>query len=271
MRNWSPTLSLLISVAAASRAALAAPPAPGSADPRASLAHTISTLIRNAIPLEYEKRDDWGATKEVVVGLRATGNLRNFDIHRRRKAVNHGVWKHYQLRMLEPEKNLAVQLTRLESRPGGGVNFTLRIDARLDAWARAKAYEYGVHLIALELEGDARVTLEIVGEITLAITAVDNSPAIAVLPSVQEARLSLNEFHLRRVSNAKGPLVRELGDALRQLVEDEINGPALTAKLNRAIAKQRDRLVFGAGELLTSEWWPMASAPQPPPTPVGAP
>ncbi|MCC6491927.1 MAG: hypothetical protein IT424_02780 [Pirellulales bacterium] len=219
-----------------------------------ALARSISTLIREAIPAEYEKRDDWGATKEIVVGLRATGNLRDFDLKRRRKTVNHGVWKHYRLHLIEPERTLAVQLTRLQSRKGGGIEFTLRIDASLAAWARAKVYEYGVHVVAVEAEGDARVTLEISGEVVLQALVVERAPAVAVRPLVRDARLTMHELRLRRISNARGPIVRQLGDGLARIVEEEVNGPGLVAKLNRAIEKKRDSLTFSAGDLLKSPW-----------------
>jgi hypothetical protein len=263
MQTASRTMGLLAAVAAVGLSARAGPPTDAAAS--APLAHAISTLIRDAIPLEYEKQDDWGATKQIDVGLRATGNLRDFDVKRRRRNVNHGVWKHYKLKLIDPQQNLAVQLTRLESRAGGGVNFTLRIDAVLDAWARAKVYEYGVHLIALEAEGDARVTLVIDGEIALAVTAAGNSPAIAVQPQVHDARLALHEVHLRRISNARGPLVRQLGDDLAKLAADEINGPPLVARLNRAIDKKRDRLVYSASEVFQSDWGSLAGSLPPPP------
>jgi hypothetical protein len=56
--------------------------------------------------------------------------------------------------------------------------------------------------------------------------------------------MSLDEFQLTRVSNVSGPVVRELGDGIKGLIEDELNGPKLAAKLNRSIEKRRDRLVF---------------------------
>jgi hypothetical protein len=43
---------------------------------------------------------------------------------------------------------------------------------------------------------------------------------------------------------------------MRSLVENELNGPQLTAKLNRAIEKKRDRLTFAPADLIASGWWP---------------
>jgi len=231
---------------------------PPDAASRAALAETLSRLIRDAIPAEYDKLKDWGATKEVVVVVRPKGKPFHLHWHERKKAVEHGVWKHYRLRLIEPEKNLVVRLSDLQALPNGKMGFTLQLEAKLDAWSRAKVYQYGVHLIALEVEGDMRIRLEISGEVGLQVAVVDRAPGVAVQPVVTSARLSLDEFHLRRVSNARGPLVRELGDGVRRIAEEEVNGPQLVEKLNRAIDKKRDRLVFSAANLVKSPWWPLS-------------
>jgi hypothetical protein len=190
----------------------------------------------------------------MVVGLRTEGSGLNTTFHRRKKQVDHGVWKHYRVRVIEPEQNLSVQLTRLEPIAPGRIGFTLRIDAKLDAWARAKVYRYGVHLIALEVEGDTRMVLDLSGEIGLQVTTVDGAPGMSVDPRVTDARLQLDDFHIRRVSEARGPLVKELSGSVRRVIEEEANGPQLVEKLNRAIDKKRDRLVFSTADWLKSPW-----------------
>jgi hypothetical protein len=40
------------------------------------------------------------------------------------------------------------------------------------------------------------------------------------------------------------------------IIEDELNGPRLTEKLNRALEKKRDRLVFAPADVIGSAWWP---------------
>jgi hypothetical protein len=221
---------------------------------RAKLAATISELLEEAVPVNYDKRKDWGAQTEMVVGLRTEGSGFHTKIHRRKTMVDHGVWKHYRVRLIEPEKNLSVMLTRLEPIAPGRVGFTLRLDAKLDAWARAKAYQYGVHLIALEVEGDTRMILDLSGEIGLQVTMVDGSPGMTVDPRITDARLQLEDFHIRRVSQARGPIVKELSGGVRWAIEEEVNGPQLAEKLNRAIDKKRDRLVFSSSDWLKSPW-----------------
>ena len=90
---------------------------------------------------------------------------------------------------------------------------------------------------------------------------LDGGPGLTILPVVRNARLALTDFHIRRISNAKGRVVEELGDQLREVIEERLDGPRLTAKLNRAIQKKRDRLTLDLNDLLRSSWWPLASLP----------
>jgi hypothetical protein len=237
-----------------------------AADPQRVLAAMFSRLIEDAIPLEYDKQKDWGATTEITTGVKLDGNGFDVRLKKRKRAVNHGVWKHYRLRLIDPQQNLAVQLANFRTIAPGRVAFTLHATAKLDAWARAKAYQYGVHLIALEMESDMRVRLAIDGEIGMETSGSGASTVIAFLPMVTAAQLEIDEFHLRRVSNADGPIVRELGDGVSHVVEDELNGPRLVEKLNRAIERKRDRLTFRPVELLDAKWpfaaWPATAPPQ---------
>ncbi len=203
-----------------------------------ALASAFAQIIENAIPREYEKRKDWGHTKNITVGLRTDG----WKLHRRKKPVNHGVWKHYRIKLVEPEENLSVEIRELRLNTDGGLSFKLALDAKFDLWARAKVYQYGVHLIALEAVGDATIDLEIDCEVAVRLHARDGQPGVALDPKVNDSRLNIVDFRLRRVSNAKGPIIREIGEELPRLLEKELRGPKLVAKLNRAIDKKRDRL-----------------------------
>ncbi|NOZ40572.1 MAG: hypothetical protein GXP24_10140 [Planctomycetes bacterium] len=215
-----------------------AAPAPATTNSQTSLANAFANLIENAIPREYEKRKNWGDTKNITVGLRAEG----LKIRRRKKPVKHGVWKHYKIRLIEPQETLAVQIENLRPVEGGRVAFTLAVQAKFDLWARAKVYRYGIHLLALEALGDATIDLEIDCEIGMRFQTHEGSTGLAIDPQVTDARLDITDFHLRRVSNAKGPIIRELGEELPRMIERELQGPKLVAKLNRAIEKNRDRL-----------------------------
>lgn len=210
----------------------------------------LASLIRGAIPASYDKQEDWGATKNITVGLRTERKGLKTKLKRRKKAVDHGVWKHYRLNIHETENDNYVRLERLRQLDDGRFAFTLKVSPRVDFWARAKVYQYGVHLIALEAVGDARLQLRMDCELEIRFHTAEGSFGVAVVPRVVRSNLDLQDLQIRRVSNAKGPVVRELGDGVRHLIEHELDGPRLTAKLNRAIDKKQHRLQISAAELL---------------------
>jgi hypothetical protein len=255
--------------AARAQTSASAPPPAASDESRRALEVMVARLIHRAIPQDYDKKKDWDATKEIPVGVRIKGKPFHWHAHRRTKAVNHGVWKHYKVRILDPSKDLAVTVSNLRPLSAGRAAATLQIDAKIDVWARAKVYEYGVHLIALELEGDTRVRLVIEGELRVRFQSVGGLPAMVLEPKAISSRVLLENFHIRRVSDAKGPLVRELGDSVPKLLTEELQGPELTDKINRAGEKKRDRLVLNSGEWMAS-WLPFAGAPPTAP-PVSSP
>jgi hypothetical protein len=247
----------LLAVAACGLAfAETATPQTGTANTGASpdaTAKIVAQLIADAIPREYERSKDWGRTTRITTGVRSSGNFFKFDIHSKKSEVNDGVWKHYRATMIEPEKNLVVRIDNLRSLDAGRIALTLFATTKLHCWGRAKVYESGVHLISLEAEADAKVRLWIDCEIALEMAPGSFLSGIAVRPTVTGARMKLDEFRLQRISDVRGPIVHELGDGLRHLIEDELNGPKLAAKLNRSIEKRRDRLVFTPEMLLGME------------------
>jgi hypothetical protein len=254
----SPAFKKLLFVALASAAGLVAfadsPPAStvtsGGVAPEI-ISQLAARLIADAIPREYERFQDWGRTKNITTGLRSSGNFFDFDIHRRKTVVNHGVWKKYRVTLVEPEKYLAVRIENLRTTAPGRVALTLFVTARLHGWARAKIYDRGIHLIALEAEGDSAIRLWLDTEIAIESVPTNSYlPGIALRPHVSHARLALDDFRLTRISDLRGSVAHELGDALRHVVEDELSGPKLVAKLNRSIEKRRDRLEFTAEMLL---------------------
>jgi hypothetical protein len=234
-------LAGLVPRAMSSSPAAARDPAPSAEE----FSQIVAQLITEAIPRQYERTKDWGRTKQITTGVRSSGNFFKFDIHRRKSEVKHGVWKHYRVELVEPDKNLLVRIENLRITGPGRYALTLFVSSKLHGWARAKVYERGIHLIALEAEGEGPIELKLDAEIALESIPTDSwVPGVAVRPVITDARLILDEFRINRISDVRGSLARELGDGLRHLVEDELSGPKLVAKLNRSIEKRRERLQF---------------------------
>lgn len=231
------------------------PPSTSPPEPRAltaadaQLAATLAAIIREAIPREYAREKDWGKTKRITTGITTDEPIYKLKLHRRKKEVPHGTWKKYRVEFIEPEKRLHVSVQNLHSLEGGGIGLRLVLDAELDGWAQMRHYNRGVHLLTLTAEGDSHLRVAVDCQVRLKMTA----DGLAIQPQVVGTQLDIKEFELRRFGELEGDLAEELGDGLLYLMRDQLEDKQLTAKLNRAIDKKRDRFVVTAGDLVP-EW-----------------
>jgi hypothetical protein len=214
------------------------------------VAHIVSGMIADAIPRDYEKRQDWGKTKEITTGLEFKGHPWDPKIDRQETEVNDGVWKHYKVSLVDPNQNLTVNIEDLRSLEAGHIAFRLVVTAKVHGWAQARVYETGIPLGTYTAEGDSRVNLAIDSDIALETTPSSFLTGIAIKPHVSAAQVKLDEFHLTRFGELKGALAHDLGDGLKHLVEDELDGPKLVDKLNHALEKKQKKLVITPEKLL---------------------
>jgi hypothetical protein len=208
------------------------------------VSQVAARIIAAEIPREIEKKKDWGKTKEITTGLHSNGNFFKFDIHRETSEVNHGIWKQYKLTLIDPDKNLDVQIQNLRTLENGHIALTLNVAAKVHGWAQTTVYDRGIHIVGLEAEGDTGVRLSLDAEV--GINPLKSSSFLptgyALDPVVTDAHIQLEDFKLTRISDLRGPLAKEIGVVLREAVEKELQGPKLTAKINESIAKHHDRL-----------------------------
>lgn len=232
----------VVCVAKSAEPAASSPGIPGGLAPEL-ISQIASHIIAAEIPREFEGSKDWGRTKRMTTGLRSYGNFFKFDIHRDRSEVNDGIWKRYRLTLVDPDKNLDVKIENLRTLETGRIALTLNVAAKVHGWARIKIYESGVHIIALEAEGDTGIRLAIDADIGVKPASSDSFlPSYAIDPLVTDARLKFEDFNLTRISDVGGTFAHEVGIVLREAAEDELKGKKLTEKINRSIDKHRDRL-----------------------------
>lgn len=226
-----------------------------------SLGGLIATIIRENLPDQYEARDHWGDTKEVWAGLDIRREGWEIKTKRRKKQVNHGTWKLYRVRVVEPDKYLHVEVRDVRALPGGRVEFELLADAKLDVFARLSQWELGVQLISLSVNAEARTQFHVRCNLGLSLDPTKLPPDVLLDPQVSQADLRLVDFRVARISQIGGSVAHELGDQSRSLLERELHkqNEKLPNKINRQIDKSRDKLRLSVAELLASRWGGLAA------------
>ena len=219
--------------------------------PVAALNEVLEDLLLESLPEKYEETPGWGDTRRVTSGLKFDTNDGRLSIEKRRKHVNHGLWKHYKVWFDRPGKHLKVRIKSLRRIDGGRFAFDVLIRARLSGSARHSQWERGVQIYNVSAEGTADIELRLQCEVGLRVVPEGYFLALALEPEVKGLDIDLRNFDLNRVSKLGGNFAHELGEGLKHTVERKISkreGRFLD-KLNASIAKRRDRLVLSPADL----------------------
>ena len=98
-------------------------------------------------------------------------------------------------------------------------------------------------------------------DLALKLDAKKLPPDVIVDPEVIRADLELLEFRLRNLSRFDGPIVKQLGKGVREIVEDQVvkKRDKLVSKINRQIDKNRDKLRLSLHDMVKSKWGGLVS------------
>lgn len=216
----------------------------------------IKSLVLATLPREYENTKRWGSTKRQWDGLHVSFDGLRLDTKRRWKNVNHGTWTRYKAILVDPDRQLGIQTNHLRQVANQRVAFDLNIDAKLDLVGRLSEWRHGVQLYSFSAEADATVRLSITCEVGLKFDSTRFPPDVYLAPSATAAKLELHEFHLHAISDLHGPLVREFGEELHDILQDEISERQgkLVEKINRSLDKHSGKLRISLHDLTTGSW-----------------
>ena len=259
-------LAGLLGFVAPERADAAPPDAPAAAelltvDRSEGLNRLVTQIILDTLPEEMVYDDKWGGTTEVWDGVRMRWEGNRLTTKRRWKTVNQGTWKRYEIRLIDPDQHFHVSVHNLEELPEGRVGFETRVDAALDLFGRLSEWQRGVQLFSLSATATAVVRLEVRCTLAMHLDPTRLPPDVILDPRVKGADLHLIDFQLHRISEARGPLVRELGRSAQGVLEQQVarRRERLVARINRQIDRRRDDLRLSLYDLLNSRWGDLAA------------
>ena len=216
----------------------------------------VTQLVLDSIPHTYEETKDWGHQSERWDGIKFRREGLRIETKRRKKQVNHGTWKKYSARLLNPNKEFDIRLQNMREVGDDTVAFDLNFTAHLGLTARQSKWVKGVQLYSISAEGHARVRLTVAMELTFGTDLVNLPPDLILKPVARNADLTVDSFHIDRVSKLGGEFAQQVTRATRKILDDKIaeKEPKLIEKINRQLAKKQDRLRFSFSDVLESEW-----------------
>lgn len=206
----------------------------------------VSALVEIALQenMEPEYIDDskWGQTKTVFDGVKITGGGFFPRISKRKKQANHGTWKRYTVQIHDPQNDLSVEVHDLKV-VENAIAFQTRVVADVTAKAELQQWNRDLRILALVAEADTTIRADFDCRIRVDLTTENIVFTKATFtPQVASAQLELVKFKLRRIGDLHGPLVRELGEELDDILRKRLREKQekVRSKAERILAKQLD-------------------------------
>jgi hypothetical protein len=229
--------------------------------PAAEFQDWITALARQHLPIEYEKKRNWGHTTKTFDGLSVRLENGQLRTHRKFRDANDGKWQMYRIKLSDSNAKFEVRIASLRELPDGRVGMDITAIADLDVFGRQSLWEHGVQIFSIGVEATARVRLSATTEVATRLDPTRIPPDVILDPEVKAAQLDIPDFRLRRVGELDGPLVRSLSHATREVLEEKIrdDNARLVASLNKQIAKQEKKLRLSLADVLQSKWGSLVS------------
>lgn len=216
----------------------------------------INDLAIEHIPHEYARKKGWGNQKDRWDGLHI--QLKDFKLKtkRRKKLVNHGTWKAYSAELVDPENRLKFHLNSIRKNENGKVEISLSVVADLKLFGRLAEWFNGVQLFSISVDAKASVQLDVLAVLGTRLDFSNLPPDLFLDPEIKKANLSVKEFRIKRISKVGGEIAQQVGRGAREILDDKIEEyeTKLVTKLNKSIAKKKDKLKLSISELVDSEW-----------------
>ncbi len=256
----APTASLLgadtLAPAARNRGALWSAQSLEASQAPAGLQRLATSIVLENLPQHYVDTRDWGGTRERFDGLDIRRDGLEIRTKRKRKTVNHGTWKRYEITQIDPERNLKVRISQARTMPDGRAAFEVELVSKINGVARLSRWNRGVRLFSITLDADAEVRLVLDCRLDVELDLSRLPPDVVLRPEVVQAEVQLAEFRVNRISHLDGPVARELGNGLKQVLRKQMDHyePKMVAKMNRQIERHQDDLRLSLHEAWQKRW-----------------
>lgn len=236
-------------------------PTPPKASTASEIGGLVTSIVTSHIPHDFHDDSQWNKKATRWDGLIVERQGLKITTRRRKKEVNHGSWKKYEGKLIDPAENLKLIVTNVRDLGPGKAGFDVEFIARVQVLARYAKWVKGVQLIALTADTRSLVSLKISCEVKGSLDLTRLPPDMVVRPVVTSAALDLKEFEVDRISKLDGPVIRELGSGAKSILQSKIKEyqPKIVDKINREIEKNHDKFRISLSDFLASKWGEYAS------------
>jgi hypothetical protein len=227
-----------------------------SSDAGKEIDQLVTQMVLENIPHTFEEAKDWGGKTERWNGVKIWREGFKLETKRRTKQVNHGTWKKYSAKLLNPNEEFSIQVKNMRETEDEKVAFDVHFLAHLKIDGRQSKWVKGVQLYSFSLEGHTKVRLVVSIELGVAMDVNRFPPDMVFQPKATDAKLLVDEFRIDRISKAGGEFAQQVSKSVQTTLDEKIaeKEEKLVEKINKQISRNQPKLRLSIAEAMQSKW-----------------
>jgi len=204
-----------------------------------ALAAQIKKAVLARMPKEYEDLSEWGQTIPLPTDVRFPRLRRAVIKKGDRYEVPHGVWKRTKVWIADPDRDLQIRIADVRKADKGQTRVRVEALVTLRGSRERQRWAKGVELFDVTADADAVVAIGLDCDVKVSLDVKKLPPEVHIEPKVVGVQLDLKQFNIRRV----GPVLvleqGELGEELKQRLQEQMKAyePQVKEYANRALAE----------------------------------
>lgn len=238
-----------------------------AADAGVEIDQLLTRLVLENIPHTFEETKDWGGQDERWDGIKFRREGLKIETKRRKKSVNHGTWKKYSARLLNPDEEFSIEVKNMHETDDEKLSFDVHFVAHMGIQGRQSQWVKGVQLYSISATGHARLRLVVSIEMAVTTDFVNFPPDLVFVPRATAADLVVEQFRLDRISKAGGEFAQQVSKGVRSQLDEKIaeKKQKLVEKINKQIAAKQDEFRLSVAKAARLKWTKSAERFLPPP------
>jgi len=229
-------------------------------DAGADIDALITKIVLENIPHDFKEEDDWGMQELRWNGVDIRREGLKLRTHRRKKMVNHGTWKKYQVALLNPEEQFSISVKNMREAEEGKMALDVHVAANLKIDGRQAKWVKGVQLYNVSIDGKTKVNLKATIELRSLMDVTKFPPDIIFRPAATAVDISIEDFRIDRISKLGGEVTQQITRFARGAIEKRLEKEEAKTlkKLNEEFTKNADKLKLSLHDAMSNKWYAAA-------------
>ncbi len=216
----------------------------------------LTKIVLKNIPHEFKEEKDWGAQEPRWNGVNIRRDGLKIRTNRKKKMVNHGTWKKYDVSLLNPQEQFSISVKNMREAEEGKMAFDVYVAANLKIDGRQAKWVKGVQLYNVSIDGKTKVNLKTTIELRTLMDVTKFPPDLVFRPEAKAVEISVQDFRIDRISKVGGEVTQQITRLARGAIENRLakEEAKTVKKLNAEFSKNADKLRLSLHDAMSNKW-----------------